>query len=137
MPGYNYRKPRRLNWVSILLGLVVAAAIYGGVQFGPPYYRAWKVDTRLSDVAMRASDLQTARDPVKEEELLLREAREAIQELGVTDEYLLVEFDPEYAHLRAAYAEEVTHPLVGKKTVLRFERTATVPGDRKGVRSSD
>ena len=51
MVGTSYKRPSKINVVSVLVILVLLAGLYSLIQFGPPYWRKWKVKEILSSSA--------------------------------------------------------------------------------------
>lgn len=130
--GYRYRKPRKVNWVSLLIlgGLVVAG--YLAWLYGPVYWQRYKVDEILSDVAFKSQDLGGT-DGTGQEELeaqRIDEARTRIQALGIApeghEEDLDVFFNEDYTYLIARYRVRID-PIVGGPRTLEFERVGKIP----------
>jgi hypothetical protein len=129
MSAYAYRKPSRINSVSVFLALLVAAGIYAAWKFVPHYTTAWKVDRVLQDVSNRAGPLLhlTGAEQEALEGELTAQARSRIAELGIDDPELEVYFSPLIGTLRADYAVIVEHPF-DKRTRVAFRRKVRVPG---------
>ena len=126
----DYKKPRGLNAVSILLYLGAAAAIYWGVQYGPPHYRKWKAKGILGD-STAAYYAQRRMEGAAEGEFLAnlrRRTESKFRELGVTDPNLRIQFTKSATHVGASaeYQELVKHPLVNKTSVLLFNPTVSM-----------
>lgn len=134
MNRYNYKKPRSINLVSVLLVMLAVAAAYAGWKFIPHYWRAQKVDEALSDVGYRAQDIDATKGPdrQKREAALAELARERLQALGVDDPLLYVWFEPGRVH--ASYTVIVKHLFTARTTTLRFHRKGRIPGDIRGVK---
>ena len=107
--------------------------VYFLVQFGPPYYRKWKVKGMLSESANRLfnkrqlivrGDAQDLVEKVKKETLA------AIIRIGVKDPSIKVgvQAAPSHVTVTADYTVRIEHPLVNKVTTLRFRPTNTVGG---------
>jgi hypothetical protein len=120
----HYDKPRRVNAVSVIIFLVLAAAAYAGVQFGPAYYRKWKASGILSEAANRvypkrmlAADL--AADFI---EKVRGETAARLREIGIADPGMrvLIDVKPTAIGVSAEYVEIIKHPFVGKITTLSF-----------------
>jgi len=123
------KQPRHLNPVSLLVYLVLAAIVYGGVKFGPPYWRSLKVDEAVRGAVNEywaatrgSSDFEA---PPRVRESLER----AIRDIGVDDPDLQLTFERDGEDLRvtATYKEVVTHPFVNRTTTLHFAPTASTP----------
>jgi hypothetical protein len=128
---YRYRKPRKLNWVTILVLIVLVGGGYFAVKYVPVYWQRHKVEEILVDVGMQSADLPDLNDKdlAAEEERLLEEARTRIQALGVGGPDgvdLDVSYDPDYTYISASYSVTVNH-VIGKPHVLKFTRKGRVP----------
>lgn len=131
---YNYKKPRAVNWVSVLLFLFLAAAGYLGWRFIPIYYQREEVDSALSDLANQGLDLARYSPEARaaKEAKLIARAHERLRRLGVTDPSLTVYFSPDYLYLHADYSVVIEHPL-DQKTILLFQRQAKMPSVPKDI----
>jgi len=125
----SYKQPRKLNFVSMLFLLAGLAGVYSLIQFGPPYWRKWKVKEVLSEAANKVypKRMNTDGEFVRQtEKVTVREIRAA----GVEDPGLRVEIRLE-PRVRitalAEYDEVIRHPLVGKSTTLHFRPREEVP----------
>jgi hypothetical protein len=128
-----YPAPRRLNVVTILLLLGLAAGAYIGFKFGPVYWQRYKVDEVLTDIAFQAMDLRlaTPAERAEEEVALVEKARGRILELGGIDaDRLSVYFESDASLIHAEYSVVVHHPVLDP-TELYFHRSVRVPGDDK------
>ena len=134
MARYDYKSPRRVNWVSILVILVLLGGAYAGWKFAPQYWQSYKVDEILSEyknVAAELSDLNPAYRPEREQKIV-NDLYLRVQALGITDtpdQPLEVGFGPNYSHLYVKYQKVVSHPF-GKKTRMNFHRKANIPRSR-------
>ena len=129
--AYDYKKPRKINVVSLLIVAVVVGGGYFGWFFGPVYLQRYHVDRVLTDIGYRAIDLPALTgDPAIElEAKLLGEARQQIKDLGVATENetdLEVYFDPAYKNVVADYQVVITPPVGGAK-LFHFLRRAEIP----------
>jgi hypothetical protein len=121
----TYKKPRKFNFVSFLLILMAIALAYVAFQFIPPYYRKWKVKGLLADAANGIYRRRFVTGPA-ETEYLSQVQTKALNRLrnegGIEDTALTVRAykDKNTATVSADYRERITHPFVGKTTVLRF-----------------
>lgn len=50
----RYQAPRKLNFISIIVGIALLGGIYSAVRFGPVYYRKWQAKSVLSEAAAKA-----------------------------------------------------------------------------------
>jgi hypothetical protein len=120
----SYDKPRRVNAVSVIIFLMLAAALYAAVQFGPPYYRKWKSSGILSEAANRVYPKRNVPADASSEffEKVRGETAARLRELGIGDPGLrvLIEASPARVGVSAEYVEIIKHPLVGKITTLSF-----------------
>lgn len=117
------RKVRRINVVSVLLALLVAAGVYFGWKLIPVYYEAQKVDTVLAGYRRESAELEVHNDPKKEEAILDRIDSDLL-ELGI--ENPAIYYSPDYTSLHVDYAVEVRF-FFGKSTTLHFERSVEIP----------
>jgi len=121
----SYKKPGKINVVSVLIFLALAAAAYAGVRFGPPYYRKWKVksvldETTVEYIARRARGASFAKQ-------LEEKAERKISALGVADPGLRVQIydrDREVT-TTCSYRVVINHPFVNKATTLNFNLQVT------------
>lgn len=135
MQHQRYDRPSRFNFVTLLLLLLAAAAIYSVIQFGPPYWRKWRAAEVISEAANAVYPRRFVTGP-GEQDMLQSVQKEAVRKLraiGIEDPSLLVRVTKDRERIVAGcqYRERVKHPLVGKSTVLRFESYYTVPIKRE------
>lgn len=132
--AYNYKKPRSINPVSILMLLLVVGGVYASLRFGPVYWNRWKVDQILAEGAVQATNIATLNPTAQRsrDEQIVAEVVARIGERGITTDALdadgnelTVYFDEDYAKLVADWTVVVKHP-VGKPTTLHFHRSADV-----------
>jgi hypothetical protein len=120
----SYKKPSKINAVSLLFLLIVAGLIYAGVQFGPPYYRNWKARGILAESVNKyyAKRLLNGATEAEFLDQLRKEVESQMRSLGIVDEKLRVFFDKNAKEVGggAEYEVRVEHPLVKKTTVLYF-----------------
>jgi hypothetical protein len=127
----EFKKPRKINWVSAIFIVIGLGLIYTLIQFGPPYYRKWKVKSVLSE---SANKLFPRRRQIKmgvAEGLLEKvksETRKAMEELGIEDPSIQVfaTIEDKEVSVSVDYTEQVNHPLVNKVTKLRFRPSSSV-----------
>lgn len=137
--GYRFRKPRRINFVSLLLIVGGVLAVYGAVRFAPVYWKRYKVDRALQEAATRSDSISLMNPETQrklENDALVYVYKE-INDLGINTtpveqggNGLRVYFDPNYARIRAQYTVVVKHPF-GKRTVMKFDRSEKVPTNMK------
>jgi hypothetical protein len=126
-----YKQPRKINWVSFLFILVGIGLIYGLVQFGPPYYRKWKVKGVLAESANKLFPRRRqVKTGIAEEflEKVKQDTRKAIREIGVEDPSIKVNVTVEDKEVSVSvdYTERINHPFVTKDTVLHFRPSNSV-----------
>jgi hypothetical protein len=130
-----YKSPRRINFVSLFLFLVLIGGAYAGWKFIPPYWQAWKVDEVLREARNEASDISTLdgdRRTSREHEVLDR-TRRRILDLGIVDQPdypIQLEFSPSYDMLYCRYRVIVRHVVGGKTTVLDMNRKVSMPTNK-------
>jgi hypothetical protein len=126
----DYKQPRRLNSVTIVLLIGMVAAGYWFWRFFPAYFDAWTVDHILKEAASKVYRANRMREPERTQELngLLDKARSEMQhKASVNDPELLVnlDFDGNNATLTADYRVVITHPVISRTTLLHFVRRQT------------
>lgn len=126
----RYKKPRSLNWVSLLVLLVLAGVMYGAVQFGPVYYRKWQARAIIGKLAnkiyaKRGLGADQRAEYVAENEAM---ALKRLRRIGVTDPDMAIEIEigDRWVMTKTEYVEKIRHPLVGKTTRLTFRPWARV-----------
>lgn len=132
--GQSYKKPRKLNFVSILVILVLFSIVYSVIQFGPPYWRKWKSKEILSEctskIYVKRFVPTDTLSPFLEK--VQQEAMKKLRSIGIEDPGLKVNLhkDDEEIMAEAEYVERIKHPLIGKYTNLRFRPFNVVEIDR-------
>jgi hypothetical protein len=130
--SYDYNSPSRLNWVSLLFGLVIAGGAYGAVKFAPVYWQGKKVDRELDELRLRAVDFARLDDANRRQvsDEIVAKAIAALHDLGIEDQVdqpIQVWFSPDFGELHARYQIVVTHPAhLVKPTVMNMERVVVV-----------
>jgi hypothetical protein len=131
--SYNYKEPRSINFVSIVMGLAVALAIYGGIKFVPHYWRRSKVDEALRQGVVEAGKIWAMNPGVQRQtgDEVVRATTARIEALGVSraQNGLRVYFGPGYGTLHADYVVIVKHPVpesVVKPTTLTMRRSVAI-----------
>lgn len=122
----HYRKPGKLNLVSVLIFLVLASLVYGAIFFGPAYWRKFQVSEVLDEAASKCR--RKNRVPNAEQmEQIRAEARQQILAKGVDDERVTVEIviRSDHVTVSADYEEVIHHPLIKRTTTLRFRPEIT------------
>jgi hypothetical protein len=124
-----YAQPRRLNAVTVVMLLMVAAAAYWFWRFFPAYFDAWNVDHVLREAVTSTYRVIRVREPERTKRLkeIVDKARaDVIKQGEVTDPNLLVNLnlDGDKATMTADYHVVVTHFYISKTTTLHFLRTA-------------
>lgn len=126
----GYEKPGKLNAVSIFIVLIILAAGYSLVQFGPPYYRKWKVKGVLSEAANKVYPRRFVTGET--ESIMLEEIRtwtyKEMRRVGVKDPGLQVDVNKNADVIGAGadYRERINHPVVKKTTTLHFRPYNTI-----------
>jgi hypothetical protein len=123
----RYRQPRKLNFVSLLVYVALAALAYSAIQFGPPLYRNMKVD-EIVRAAVNEYWATTRGAPSREAPQELQDSVEKrIRDIGVDDPELSLAFDHDSTDLTVAarYHVVIQHPLVKRSTVLTFHPSAS------------
>jgi len=115
------KQPGRVNLVSLAVVLLLGAAAYGAVKFGPVYWRRFKVKSVLSESINRYYRL-ARRNQADEVDALRAEIIGRIRKLGVEDAGLQVEFEKLADEVRATatYREVIRHPFVKRDTTLHL-----------------
>lgn len=122
--------PRRLNFVTFLLLVSVAAGGYAVWKFFPVYFTAWQVDHLLADGGARAYKISRLQEPARSrnKEDLIADIRGKVVELGVVDPEMTVNLDfvgQERVDVRCDYRAVVVHPYVDRYTIVQMHRTAS------------
>lgn len=120
----NYKQPRKLNFVSISLYLLLAVGLYSAWKYVPPYYKAKKVDGILGDVRRDAGRFVVGTGDPREGSLLAT-LRKEVLDVGVDEETLLIYFADDGQSLNVQFIEYVTHPI-GETVELEFHRKETI-----------
>jgi hypothetical protein len=129
---YDYKQPRRLNFVSFLLLLILTAGGYLAFKFVPVYWQARKVDEALDEIKMPATRFHRMNDDARrgEADKIIARAHARLIELGIEDhpdQPLQLWFSPEFDHLHARYRVDVHHPVVNKITAMTMDRDRDIP----------
>ena len=127
----GYKQPSRINAVSILVIGALVAAAYGALMFGPAYWRKYKVKEILDQSAHAmyprrrggGDDQAQFRDQLRDRTIA------QIRAAGVADKDIRVNVAvlSDRIRVEADYNEIISHPLVGKQTVLHFAPTVDLP----------
>ncbi|MBW2731259.1 MAG: hypothetical protein JRH20_02640, partial [Deltaproteobacteria bacterium] len=117
----RYRKPGKLNIVSVALFVGLVALIYGGIYFGPAYWRKYQISEVLDEAANQCRG-RFVPDGSRLEKIE-QKARKQILALGVEDDATRVQVDirPKEVRVSADYQEVIHHPLIKRTTILRFQ----------------
>jgi hypothetical protein len=124
----NYRQPRKLNSVSVVMLVLFAAAGYWMWVFFPVYWDAWTVDHQLREAASSCYRINKIAEPNRSQEL--RKVLKKVQEDSIRlahirdpdfDVTLDIEGDTLFIH--ATYKVTVKHPVGNFVTVLDMKRT--------------
>ena len=123
----TYGQPRRLNFVTFLMLLLVAAAGYWMWRFFPVYFDGWTVDHLLREAASSSYKLSHLNEPLRTKQLkaLIDKTRsDIVKQANVTDPNLTVNLDlqDDQVVVSADYSVVVTHPVINKTTTLRFHK---------------
>lgn len=108
----------KLNIVTILIILVVVAAIYLAIMFAPPYIEHYKFEEKLRAVANSAHR-------VRDEERLRKDIKRELKNLKMELPYdaIQITFDPrgKWVEFSAAYARVVKLVPFGSEVTLHFD----------------
>ena|SRR5215467_10416430 len=131
---YDYRKPRRLNFVSFLMLVALVVGAYLGWKFIPVWWQSRQVDEELDTFAVQAVQFPRYTDEVRQRdgEKIVTSAIIALHQMGIQDQAdqpLEVWFSPDWSELHARYEIIVQHNLANlvKPTVMRMHRIRKVP----------
>lgn len=123
MGRVSYKKPRKLNFVSFVLIVILAVVIYGSIKFGPPYYRKWKAKGPLSNAANAVYPKRNLPEENLQAyfEKLKKEVTAELRTIGITDPGLQIHISKVGTEVTvtADYQEHITHPFYGTMS-LRF-----------------
>jgi hypothetical protein len=121
----SYKKPRKFNFISLLMILVAIAVGYVVIQFLPSYYRKWKAKGVLAEAANSIYPRRFI-SGMASTEFMSKIQTDALNrlrnEVGIEDTGMTVRAykDKDNATVSADYRERINHPFVGKTTVLHF-----------------
>jgi hypothetical protein len=126
----DYKQPRRLNSVTLVLLLALAAAVYWFWRFFPAHFDGWTVDHILKESAAAIYRVNRLREPERTQELraLVDKVRADIQsKASVKDPNLEVNLniDGNEASMSAEYNVVITHPFITRTTTLHFLKKQT------------
>ena len=120
----RYKKPNKINIISSIVFLALAALVYVTVQFGPVYYRKWQAKAVIGKLANK---IYSKRRVVGEEEEEIIEQAQAralkrLRRIGIKDTNIELEIEKnnDWVMVKAAYREVIHHPLIDKTTKLQF-----------------
>ena len=123
MERISYKKPSRINAVSVLLTLALVGGAYSLIVFGPPYYRRWKAAGVLSESVNKIYQrrMLTGSAELEFYDGLKKETEEKLRALGIKSDFQ-IEFRKDQKELSGTleYLETVQHWFVGKTSTLRF-----------------
>jgi hypothetical protein len=118
--------PRRFNWFTAFLLLVLGTGVYLAWKFFPVYWEAWQVDRILADGAAKAYSVSRYREPQRgdAERDLINGMRAKVVALGVRDPTVTVKltYEGSQAVMTCDYMVIVQHPVGGKQTKLVMKR---------------
>ena len=127
--------PSRLNWVSVLMTLLLAAAGYGGWKFFPVYMTSWQVDHALGDACAEAFHVDAFAEPQRSERLraIEEKTQQRVAALGITDPELTLHVEIADGAVAATcdYRVVVEHPWVNRQTIVPMHRQAKTSLQRK------
>jgi hypothetical protein len=108
----------RINTVTIVIILVVAAAVYLGIIFAPAYIEHYKFDEKLRAVANSAHR-------VKDEEKLRADINRELKilEMELPYDAIKIVWDPygQFVEFSASYARKVKLAPFGAEVTLHFD----------------
>jgi hypothetical protein len=118
----NYKQPSKINAVSVFLLLMLAAAVYAIIQYGPPYWRTYKVKEILDQAATKCRGNRKPNDE-KLDQLEQDSEKRIIDEAGIEDTNVRVRISvgPKEVTVSATYVEQVRHWFVSKVSTLNFK----------------
>ncbi len=127
MQSQRYKKPSKVNIVSIVLILGLLAGAYYVIQWGPHYYRKWKAQGVISELTNKLYSKRFVGGDAESQLFadLKREAETRLAELGIREANLQVTMSKTQheANVSATYMQTIKHWFVDKTTVLTFTLT--------------
>jgi hypothetical protein len=121
----GYKQPRKINFVSITLWLLVLSLGYGAWKFGPPYYRRFSVKSILDTTSNRCRGRLL---PAEQVDQLEKKAEREIRALGIEGTIRVkIEIRSTDVRVVASYAEVVHHPFVERTTTVEFRPEVVRP----------
>jgi hypothetical protein len=117
----SYKKPSKLNAVSLIVILGLAALAYCGFKFSPAYYRKWKARGIISETAHKIYPKRAVAEETEFFDEVKKQAVAELRNLGIEDPALRIDFQrsPQEVTATASYTEVVKHPF-DKSTTLDF-----------------
>lgn len=127
--GHRHRSQSGLNSLQVILLLLLAAAVYGAVKFGPPYIRNYQLANAFDDEARRAHLVGDA----EIRENILRKARDIGGEFADWDgsEIKITRNEQERTILVSAAYEVPVELFWGQVVTLRFAPEVDRPIERR------
>jgi hypothetical protein len=124
----NYRQPRRLNSVTVIMLLMFLAGGYWMWVFFPVYWDAWTVDHQLREGASALYQLNLLNEPERSDrmrKLLQKVQADCVRLAHITDPEFDVVLDMEGDNvmMRADYTVKLRHPVGNFTTVLHMKRS--------------
>ena len=118
----SYTKPRKFNFVTLILLLAALSLAYTFFQFGPPYYRKWKVKGVLSESANMVYPKRFVAAGEWLDTIHQSTVDRLRNDVGIEDKGLTVRIHRDSATITvgADYKERINHPLIKKTTVMIF-----------------
>lgn len=128
-PGQRVKStnPRRLTLPKVLLLAGIAAAVYFGLAFFPPYWGYYRADTVMAEQTDKGWSKRRQDDDWADIRLKIRaEIRGKLLEvlkIPTRDLYLDVSMEGRVIHVKARWTTYAKWPLVGKRTRLKFSKS--------------
>ena len=122
--------PRKLNFVSFLMLAAAIAAVYGGIMFGPHYYRNMQAQGIVTDSAHKLLPRRMLQGEAAYRVIdkMRKQAMNEMRAEGIEDPGLkiLITMDRKEITVEAMYQVVVRHPLIEKSTTVIFNPKETL-----------
>lgn len=128
VPGQKtrYKSPRKITVTKVAVVLGLAALVYFGTVFIPPYYGYYRAATIMKDESSKAYSLRHQKAGWSEiESKIHRRVRDRLLDtLKIPSEQLSVRVKkmPKHILITADWSIHVKWPLLGKRTRLKFDQ---------------
>ena len=122
----QYGQPSRITLAKVLLTLGLAAAVYLGFAFIPPYARYWSADSVLKDEGSKVYQRRNEKegwDRIQwETARRIRSRLEETLKVDQRDIFVTLAREKDAFVIKVKWKAHARYPFIGKSKVLTFER---------------